>query len=161
MPLNYEWLRYGWENFFFLYTFSFWRLHSFCFSGDRVGVAVTFTWKILSFSLSPLCRKSDWHRSASRSPGRSMKNNIWGTTGKEKANSQGVGVLPPGTSPIIPVPATLTFMGSSVERQALRRINNAAAGRANKREHPMFWECKDARIKTERICKIEWEKERK
>lgn len=69
-----------------------------------------------------------------------MKNNIWGTTGKEEANSRGEGALPSGTPPTIPVPASLTFMGSSAERQALRRINNVAAERTNKREHPMFSE---------------------
>ena len=69
-----------------------------------------------------------------------MKSNIWETTGKTEANSRGEGALPPGTPPGILVPAPLTFMGSSAEHRALRRINNAVAARTNKREHPVFCE---------------------
>lgn len=61
-----------------------------------------------------------------------MKSNIWGTTGKKEANRRVEGVIPSGTPPTIPVPAPLTFMGSSLRHQDLRRKNNAAAERIRK-----------------------------
>ncbi len=98
-------------------------------------MAVTFTGVILSLFLSSVSRKSDWHKSASRSQGRSMKSNIWGTTGKEEARSLGGGGSPSRNSPHY---ALLTFMGSSAEHHSPRRINNIAAEGSNKKEHPRF-----------------------
>lgn len=82
---------------------------------------------LLFFSFCPISRKSDWHRSASRSPGKSMKSNIWGTTGKKEASCQAEGGSPSyvGLHPPNHRQLRLHLWGSSAERQALGRINNA------------------------------------
>lgn len=148
MPLNYEALLVS----CFLIFLPFCLFHnSFCILITGWGQkAVTLTWEI--YFVSPISfRKRDWHRSASRSPGKSMKSNIWGTTGKEERNRRAEGALPSGTPPPVFWYHLHLHLGGHLQSATLPGEYIMELQREQTKENTHCFK-RARRIKTERIC---------